>query len=106
MQTVEVCGEGTTEEKNVRKWCRIFKEGRTNTHGEERNGRAVISSGNFSTILHTHTTNLAPSNYHLFLHLKRFLAGQSLRRDQKIKDVIQGVQKNFSATFLYKASKS
>jgi hypothetical protein len=84
----------------------MFKESRTNTHGEERNGRAIISSGNFSTILHTHTTNLAPNDYHLFLHLKRFLAGKSLRRDQDIKDVIQGVQKNFSATFLYNASKT
>jgi hypothetical protein len=52
-QIVEVYGEGAVNEGNVRKWCRVFKEGRTNVHDEERSGRTNSSSGKFSRILHT-----------------------------------------------------
>jgi hypothetical protein len=34
-----VMSEGT-----VRQWCRIFKDGRTNVHDEERSGRSAICS--------------------------------------------------------------
>lgn len=37
-QIVEVYGEGAVNEGNVRKWCRLFKEGRPNVHDEERVG--------------------------------------------------------------------
>ena len=39
---VEACGEGAMKEGNVRKQCRLFKEGRTNAHDEERSGRPSL----------------------------------------------------------------
>jgi len=34
-----VCDEGAMNRGNVRKWCRLFKEGRTNVHDEKPSGR-------------------------------------------------------------------
>jgi len=43
---VEVCGEGAMNGGNVRKWCRLFKEGRTNVHDEEPSGRpSLVTDG-------------------------------------------------------------
>jgi hypothetical protein len=36
---VEVYGEGAINERSVRKWCRLFKDGRTNMQDEERSRR-------------------------------------------------------------------
>ena len=36
-----------------------------------------------------YSLDLAPSDYHLFLHRKAFLAAQSLRGDQDTKDFVQ-----------------
>jgi hypothetical protein len=33
-QIVEVYGEGAVNKGNVRKWCLLFKEGRTEVHDE------------------------------------------------------------------------
>ena len=41
-RAVEVCCEGAMNRGNVRKWCRLFKEGRTNVHDEERSGRPSL----------------------------------------------------------------
>jgi hypothetical protein len=53
-QIVEVHGEGAINEGSVRKWCRLFKEGRTNVHDEEQSGYPPSSP------------DLAVSDYHLF----------------------------------------
>jgi hypothetical protein len=34
-QLIAMYGEGVMNESNVRKWCRMFDEGRTNVHDEE-----------------------------------------------------------------------
>jgi hypothetical protein len=41
-QIGEVCDEGAINEGNVRKWCRLFKEGTANVHDEERNGHPSL----------------------------------------------------------------
>jgi hypothetical protein len=41
-QIVEVYDEWTVNEGNASKWCRLFKEGRTNVHDEERSGRPPL----------------------------------------------------------------
>jgi hypothetical protein len=41
-QLIAVCGEGVMNESNVRRWCRMFNEGRTNVHDEERSGRPSL----------------------------------------------------------------
>lgn len=38
----EVCGEGAVNKGNVRIWCRLFKEGRTNVYDMKRNGRPCL----------------------------------------------------------------
>jgi hypothetical protein len=43
----ELCtvkGQNVMSEGTVRQWCRIFKDGRTNVHAEERSGRPAICS--------------------------------------------------------------
>jgi hypothetical protein len=42
IRIVEVCGEGAMNRGNVRKWCRLFKEGRTNVHDQEPSGRPSL----------------------------------------------------------------
>ena len=55
----------------------------------------------YNTIKHfLYSPDLSPSRYHLFLSLKKFLAGQSLRIDQETKGIMQGWLKGLSATFL------
>jgi len=46
-----------------------------------------------------HSTNLAPSDYHLLLHIKIFLAGQRLRCDQNTKHVLRDWLKGLAAKF-------
>jgi transposase len=41
-QLTAVYGEGVMNESNVRKWYRVFNEGRTNVHDEERSGRPSL----------------------------------------------------------------
>jgi hypothetical protein len=43
-QLTAVSGEGLMNESSVRKWCRMFNEGRTNVHDEERSGRPSLST--------------------------------------------------------------
>jgi hypothetical protein len=38
-----VYGQNIMREGNVRQWCRMFKDGRTNVHDEERSGRPAAS---------------------------------------------------------------
>jgi hypothetical protein len=38
-QLCEVYGENVMSAGGVRQWCRMFKNGRTNVHDEERAGR-------------------------------------------------------------------
>ncbi|GFU43058.1 HTH_48 domain-containing protein [Trichonephila clavipes] len=41
-QISEVYGENIMNDGMVRKWVRAFKDGRTNTHDEERSGRPSV----------------------------------------------------------------
>ena len=42
--TVALCAEGAVNEGNVRKWCRLFKVGRTNVYDDERSGRLPLAT--------------------------------------------------------------
>jgi hypothetical protein len=77
----------------------LFKEGKTNVHDEEQNGRTNSSSGKISSILHTVST--FTGDYHLFFGLKKFLAVQSHRSDQETKDVVQDWLQGLAATFFF-----
>jgi hypothetical protein len=43
----ELCAvydQNRMNEGSIRQWCRMFKDGRTNVHNEERSGRSAICS--------------------------------------------------------------
>jgi hypothetical protein len=46
-----------------------------------------------------YSTDLAPSAYHLFLYIKKFLAGRRLRCDQDTKHVLQDCLKGLATKF-------
>jgi hypothetical protein len=37
-------GQNVMSERTVRQWCRMFKDGQTNVHNEERNGQPSVVS--------------------------------------------------------------
>jgi transposase len=39
-----VYGQNLKNEGTVRQWCRMFKDGRTNVHNEERSGRSSAAN--------------------------------------------------------------
>jgi hypothetical protein len=53
-----------------------------------------------------YSTDLAPSDYHLFLHTMKFLAGQRLRCDQDTQYVLQYKLKGLAANFFEEGIKS
>jgi hypothetical protein len=41
-----VCGQSIMSEGTIRQWCKMFKDERTNVHGEEQSGQSsVVSDG-------------------------------------------------------------
>jgi hypothetical protein len=46
-----------------------------------------------------YSTDRAPSDYHLFLHIEKFLAGQRLGCDQNTKQVLQDWLKSLATNF-------
>lgn len=42
-----VYGKGIMSEGNVRRWCRMLKNGRSNVHDKERSGRPFVASDDF-----------------------------------------------------------
>jgi transposase len=41
-QVCEVYGENAMSDGNVRRWCRMFNEGRTNVHDDDTSGRPSL----------------------------------------------------------------
>jgi transposase len=46
-----VYGQNVMSEGTVRQWCRMFKDGRTNVHDEERSGRPSVVSDDLVEIV-------------------------------------------------------
>jgi histone-lysine N-methyltransferase SETMAR len=46
-----------------------------------------------------YSQDLAPSDFHLFLHLKKFLAGQRFNNDEDVKRAVQKWLSSRAATF-------
>jgi histone-lysine N-methyltransferase SETMAR len=52
--------------------------------------QAVITSFGWEQMNHPpYSPDLAPSDFHLFLHLKKFLASQSFNNDEDVKRAVQ-----------------
>ena len=79
-QTFEVYRVGAVNEGNLRKWCRLFKEGRTTRDHTPPSLHAHYwnsSRGKFSSTLHAVPNFLQVR--HLFLIFRTFLVGHILR---------------------------
>ncbi|KAJ4435469.1 hypothetical protein ANN_18085, partial [Periplaneta americana] len=48
-QLKKVCGDTVMNERNVRKWCEMFNNGRTNVHDETRPGRPTLITEDLKT---------------------------------------------------------
>jgi len=79
----EVYGDGAVNEGNVRKWCRLFEEGRTNLLDKERRAPLVThelkETVNARLLENRRLTNAELRNI--------FLPGQSLGSDQETQEV-------------------
>jgi hypothetical protein len=97
----DVDGEGAMNKGNMRRWCRLFREG-TTVRDRTQPLVLVHSSNKFNWEIFEHPPyipHLASGDYRLLLHIKIFLAGQSLRSDQETKDAPDWL-KVLAATFL------
>ncbi|KAJ4426715.1 hypothetical protein ANN_26513 [Periplaneta americana] len=81
-QLKEVYGDTVMNERNVRKWCEMFNNGRTNVHDEllDQFGWEIFDHPPYSP-------DLAPSDFHLFTKLKDFLGGTRFGSDEELKTV-------------------
>ena len=62
--------------------------------------RALLKKNKWEIFKHPpYNPNLAPSDYHSFLHLTKFLVGKSLKSEQEIKDTAQDRRKGLAMTF-------
>jgi hypothetical protein len=77
--------EGAVKEGNVRKWCRLFKVGRTNVHDEERSRDLSLATND---IKKTVTVKILETDDSHSLNVKNISAGRSLRSVQETNDVI------------------
>jgi histone-lysine N-methyltransferase SETMAR len=62
--------------------------------------QALITSFGWEQMSHPpYSPDLAPSDFHLFLHLKKFLAGQHFNNDEDVKRAVQKWLSSQAATF-------
>ena len=62
--------------------------------------RALLKRNNWEIFKHPpYNSNLAPSDYHSFSHLTKFLVGNSLKSEQEMKDTAQDRLKGLATTF-------
>jgi hypothetical protein len=90
-----VRGEHEMNKENVRKWCQLFREGRTMGHGKAWNGDLSLAMGESKE-----SACRTLRDRHLTEHT--FFCCQSLGNDQKTKDTVQKQLKGLAVTFLDK----
>jgi len=62
--------------------------------------RALLKQEKWEIFKHPpYNPNLAPSDYHSFPHLTKFLVGKSLKSEQEMKDTAQDRLKGLATTF-------
>ena len=95
-QICQVYGDNAMSDGMVRKWVRMFNEGRENVlHDNTRPHYAaqtqnLITSFRWEQMDHPpYSPDLAPSDFHIFLHLKKFLGSKRFDDDDDLKDAVQ-----------------
>ena len=84
---VKMCSEGAVNEGIVRKWCWLFREGRTNVRDLEWNGCLSLVTDDLKENVNAEVQEkrwFKISELHIF-----FLAGYSLRSDQETTGIVQ-----------------
>jgi hypothetical protein len=81
-----VYGNNAMSDGMVRKWVQMFNEGRQNVHDEVRSGHPSLVNDD---LVRKVSPDLAPSDYHLFLHLKKFLGGKQFDDNDDLNDAVQ-----------------
>jgi len=106
-QICQVYGDNEMSDGMVRKWVRMFNEGRENVHHNAQPHSAaqtqdLITSFTWEQMDHPpYTPDLAPSDFHLFLQLKKSL-GSKRFDDDDLKDAVQKWLTLQAATFYEK----
>jgi histone-lysine N-methyltransferase SETMAR len=106
--------QGTTI--NAESYCEALKKLRRVIHNRQGRQRAVAHRRPAGSLLEQfkweilenppYSPDLAPSDYHLFFHFKKFLAAQSLRNDDETKALCRNGWKAWRRTFSTKAYKN
>ena len=86
--------------ENVRKWCQLFREGKTMVHGKGWSGYLSLAMGELkeSVCKTLRDTHFKISELNVY-----FLARQSLGNDQKTKDIMQKQLQGLAVTFIDKS---
>ena len=95
-QICQVYGDNVMSDGMFRKWVQMFNEGQENVlhdnawpHSAAQT-QDLITSFTWQQMDHPpFTPDLAPSDFHLFLHLKKFLGSKRFDDDDDLKDVVQ-----------------
>jgi hypothetical protein len=66
----------------------MFNEGRTNVHDEERSGRPSLITG-LEKQDPSYSPDVAPSDFHLFTHLKQFMGGTCMGSEEEVKKTVK-----------------
>jgi len=90
-QICQVYGENAMSDGMVRKLVRMFNEGRENARPHSAaQTQDLITSFRWEQMDHSsYSPDLAPNDFHLFLHLKKFPGGKRFDDDDYLKDAVQ-----------------
>ena len=110
-QVCEVYG-GAISDSMFRRWCRQFESGRGNVHDDKRSGCPSVVTPDFgkqqpycsnfvgiSWFTPPYSPDVAPSDYHLFLHMKRFLAGKQFHSDAEVETTVNNWLQQLAVDF-------
>ena len=87
-QICQVYGDNAMSDGMVRKWVRMFNEGRENVHDEARIGRPSMVNVDLVRKVNERVRD-DRRDFHVFLHLKKFLGGKRFDDDDDLKDAVQ-----------------
>ncbi|GFU88565.1 HTH_48 domain-containing protein [Trichonephila clavipes] len=110
-QLCQVYGPNIMSQWMVRRWCRQFSEDRQSVHNEERSGRPSLVNVDLvrqrveiwlgvSCLIIPYSSDLAPNDFRVFLHLKKFMSAERLGNDEELKTSVKRWFHSPTAKFL------
>jgi transposase len=95
-QICEAYGENALNDGMVKRWCKMFREGRTNVRDDGRSGRPSLV---IARLLDQVNEKIQENKIHLFLHLKRFLSAERFSSYDEVRTALQHWVKMLAADF-------